>query len=682
MEADALALPGVKLSKSSLSSQIEPAIERARHYLLGRQAEAGFWLGELEADASVAAGYLPVMRFMGSPVSQERKQKIINYCLARQLPGGGWPAYYGGPFDLNVSIQVYFGLKLAGLPAGSEALQQARGAILEMGGIGRSSVFTKIWLALFGQFDWRWAPSVPPEIIFLPKWFYLNIYEFASWSRQTIMALSVVTTLRPVCRLDEAESVAELYLEPLEQRRYPLGRITGLFGWRNFFLAVDRGIKWYERLPGRPGRRRALAAVEDWITRRQEADGGWGGIMLPWIYSLFAYKALGRGAEFPGIARGIAGLETFLVESETELLLQPAMSPVWDTAWSAVALEESGISPDHEALQRAGKWLLSQEVRLAGDWRIKNPLTSPGGWAFEFENDWYPDMDDSAVVPRALLGMRLDAGDESAKLQAVRRSREWVLAMQSQNGGWAAFDRDNHKQALLYVPFSEFMSPLDPTCSDVTAHVIEFLTEVIQNGDPVENIDAIQRARAYLYQTQEADGAWYGRWGVNYIYGTALTLTALAAAGEPADSPPMHAGVRWLIAKQNADGGWGETCETYRDPGLRGCGASTASQTAWALIGLSTLAAAVAAETGASPGLGFGHRKSDQEMDASIRRGTAFLLKNQQSDGSWNEPQFTGGGFPKVFYLQYELYKIYFPLLALARCRAAIQRIEPFFSEG
>lgn len=683
MQTEILDPAGADSTAGQSGMQLDRAIGRTQRWLLERQAEAGHWLGLLEADASVAAGYPVVQKFMGNEVSRERREKIIRYCLARQLPEGGWPAYHGGPADLNVSIQVYFGLKLAGLTGENEAMQRARRVILDLGGIGRSSVFTKIWLALFGQFDWRWTPSVPPEIIFLPKWFNLNIYEFASWSRQTIMALAVVTTLHPVCRLSESEGVGELYAEPPEARRYTLGRITGSFGWRNFFLLTDRLIKLYERSPIRPGRKKALAAVEAWISHRQEADGGWGGIMLPWIYSLFAYKALGHGPDHPGIGRGMEGLETFLFEDEQELLLQPAMSPVWDTAWAAVALEESGLAPDHPALVRAGQWLLSQEVQLEGDWRIKNPTTPPGGWAFEFENDWYPDMDDSAVVPRALLGMRLEPEDERRKLEAIRRSRVWVLAMQSADGGWAAFDRDNTREALAYVPFSEFMSPLDPTCADVTAHVVEFLTDVLSDGDAEANEVSLRKALDYLRRTQEKDGAWYGRWGVNYVYGTALALTALAAAGERGESGTMQAGYRWLIEKQNQDGGWGETCETYSDPSLRGCGISTPSQTAWALIGLSTPAAL--AQRQSESGLmrhGGERRELDPEAAESIRRGVRYLLENQQEDGSWIEPQFTGGGFPKVFFLKYELYKIYFPLLALARCQAALNRLDGHVPEG
>jgi squalene-hopene/tetraprenyl-beta-curcumene cyclase len=383
------------------------------------------------------------------------------------------------------------------------------------------------------------------------------------------------------------------------------------------------------------------------------------------------------------IAKGLEGLETFIVEDAEELMLQPAESPVWDTAWAAVALEEAGLSPEHPSLQKAGEWLLTQEIRLAGDWRIKDPDVEPGGWAFEFENDWYPDLDDSAVVPRALVGMRLDAAGEAAKIPAIERALRWVLALQSKDGGWAAFDRDNNKQALYQLPFSEFMSPLDPTCSDVTAHVIEMLSLLRRMGwnstrAPVQRssllagqiteadslADPLRRSIEYLKRTQETDGAWYGRWGVNYLYGTGLTLAALAAAGERMDQTYVRNAVSWLLSVQNADGGWGETCETYVNPSLRGCGVSTASQTAWVLIGL----------VAAIPQHG---REMDREVWEAIRRGVEFLLNSQQVDGGWQEDEFTGGGFPKVFYLRYELYKIYFPLLALARVRELIQPASP-----
>jgi squalene-hopene/tetraprenyl-beta-curcumene cyclase len=405
-------------------------------------------------------------------------------------------------------------------------------------------------------------------------------------------------------------------------------------------------FKFYEKLPFHPGRRRAVKAVERWIVDHQEDDGSWGGIMLPWIYSLMALKSLGYALDHPVIARGLAGIEDFVVEDETTLRLQPATSPVWDTAWTIIALRESGLVKDHPALRKAAHWLLGKEIHSPGDWQRKNPSTQPGGWAFEFENNQYPDLDDSSVAPRALMKVELSQAAEEHKAGAIRRAVNWTLAMQSKDGGWAAFDRDNDRQILTQVPYVDFMSPLDPTCPDVTAHVVELLAELEDQG-PI-----LERALDYLYATQEPDGAWYGRWGVNYIYGTGLVLSGLRAAGEALGSPQIKHAAAWLGSVQNSDGGWGETCGTYDDPTLRGVGESTASQTAWALIGL----------------LGAG------EGDHSpVQAGIEYLLSTQAQDGSWPEVGYTGTGFPRIFYLRYDYYRTYFPLIALVRYRSHLQ---------
>lgn len=627
--------------------RLHQAIQRTQDFLLQRQAPAGYWLGKLEADASVSAGYIPLMYFMNGRVDPLRQAKAVRKVTSQQNPDGSWSAYTAGPGDLNVSIQCYFALKLAGAPADEPAMQRARDFILACGGIDRANVFTKVWLALFGQYDWQDAPSIPPEIIFLPNWFYFHIYEFASWSRATIMALIVVLSTQPVCAVPESASLAELYVQPREPRASRVGKIDRLWSWKGFFLLADRFFKTWERLPFQPRRRQALRRVEKWIVEHQEADGSWGGIMLPWIYSLMALKSLGYPPDHPVIARGMAGLEDFIIEDEDTLLLQPSVSPIWDTAWASLALREAGLPEDHPALQKAAQWLLQKEIRHPGDWRVKNPRTEPGGWAFEFENNWYPDLDDSAVAPRALLQVRLPAEQEPGKAQAVERALRWVCDMQSKDGGWGAFDRDNDKTFLTHVPFADFMSPLDPTCADVTAHVVEFLS-AYRPDHP-----ALASGLAYLQSVQEMDGAWYGRWGVNYLYGTGLTLAGLIAAGQDPRQVYIQRAVAWLVSRQNADGGWGETCETYADPSLRGRGPSTASQTAWVLIGL------LAAEGVAHP---------------AVQKGIEYLLRNQQPEGAWEEVFYTGAGFPKIFYLHYDMYRVYFPLIALARCQAGSEK--------
>ncbi|MBI4187138.1 MAG: squalene--hopene cyclase [Chloroflexi bacterium] len=624
---------------------VERAVNRAQKHLLGLQRGEGYWVGELEADVTVAAGYIPLMYFMTGTVDPQRQQRVVNYVKSRQRADGSWSTYYGGPGDLNVSIQAYFALKLAGISPEEPFMRLAREFILNRGGISKANTLTKIWLALFGQCDWRSTPTVPPEVIFLPDWFYFSIYEFASWSRATIVALMIVLSRRPVCAVPEFAGVSELYVEPEGQRDCSPGHAEKLFSWGSLFIGLDRLFKAWEGLPFKPGRQLAWRRAEEWVVEHQEADGSWGGIMLPWVYSLVALKSLGYGLDHPVIVRGMQGLENFIVEDDDTFRLQPAVSPVWDTAWALIALGESGLPADHPALVSAARWLLKEEIRCDGDWRVKNPESEPGCWAFEFDNDLYPDIDDTAVVPRALLRVRLPVPEEEHKAGAVTRALCWALSMQSDNGGWAAFDRNNDKWILANIPFADFMTPLDPTSADVTAHVLELMGEMGMGGQP------LSRALAYIKREQEADGAWYGRWGVNYLYGTGLLLGSLQAVGEPMTQDYIRRAVSWLTACQHEDGGWGETCHTYEDPQSRGQGPSTASQTAWALFGL------IAAGESAS---------------AAVRRGVDYLVRTQHNDGSWQEDAYTGTGFPRAFYLRYDLYRLYFPLMALAQYKASV----------
>jgi squalene-hopene/tetraprenyl-beta-curcumene cyclase len=626
---------------------VQRALHRAREYLLGLQKPEGYWLGELEADASVTAGYIPVMYFMGQELSEGRKRRILQFVKGRQNPDGSWPAYHGGPGDLSVSVQIYFALKLAGVSAEEAFMRKAREFICSRGGVTQTNVITKVWLACFGQFPWDDVPAIPPELIFLPKWFYFNIYEFSSWARATIMALALLSHLRPVCPVPEGCGIAELYVEERQRPRFSHGK--GFVSWENFYLLVDWIFKGYQKSPWKPGRKEALRKVAEWVMAHQDADGSWGGIMLPWVYSLYALKELGYPNDHPAIRKGLEGLEGFVLEdNERGFRLQPAVSPIWDTAWAIIALRDAGLPPDHPALLQAARWLLKKEIKVKGDWAVKNSTIEPGGWAFEFENNYYPDIDDSAVVPLGLLRVRLPDPEEMEKRQAVHRAANWVAGMQSCDGGWAAFDKDNHKKALAHIPFADFVTPLDPSSPDVTSHAVEFLSAI---GGFQESV---RKGVKYLKEVQETDGAWFGRWGVNYIYGTGLVLPALKAAGEDIRSPCIQKAVHWLKTHQNEDGGWGESCASYEDPSLRGQGPSTASQTAWALLGL------IAAGEAKSP---------------EVQRGVRFLIETQQEDGSWREEAFTGTGFPRAFYLRYHLYPVYFPLLALAKYQREVAEL-------
>lgn len=617
------------------------AVALTRDHLLQQQHPDGYWVGELESDLSVTAGYIPFMRYLGVDVG-DRKQKVSRVLRRAQLPDGSWSSYCGGPGNLDVSIQVYLSLKLLGHSASEPLMERARTFILGQGGVERANTFTKIMLALFGQYRWARLPSLPPEVMLLPNWSPVTIYDFASWARATMVALSVVIAHRPTHSLPEEKALHELKGEPVGApvNDHPL------WSWETGLLITDRLLKAWDRLPYKPGRAQALREAERWILAHQDRDGSWGGILLPWVYSLVALRCLGYGNDHPAMVKGLEGMEGFIVEDDDNMRLQPAVSPVWDTAYTTLALREAGLPADHPALCQAASWLLGKQVLCDGDWRVKRPHTEPGGWAFEFENDRYPDIDDSVLVAMALLAT--ETSDPARKREAVARAVDWVLDMQSRQGGWAAFDVDNHMEMLAHIPFADFMTPLDPVSVDVTAHVVELLARL--GYDPSR--PALERAVTHIRREQQQNGAWFGRWGVNCVYGTFAALMALREVGEVPQEETMRRAAAWLKQHQNEDGGWGESCRSYEDGELQGVGPSTASQTAWALLGL--LAAG-------------------EVHHPAVGRGIAYLLDTQQGDGRWNEPFFTGTGFPGAFYLKYHLYPIYFPLLALARYQRMIQ---------
>ncbi len=628
-------------------------IARAHDRFLREQFVDGYWWAELESNATMDAEYVLMTHIIGErdeTIWRGVAQDIRSY----QRDDGSWALYEGAPGDLSTTIECYLALKLAG-DAGPH-LDRARAFAIAQGGIARARVFTRIWLALCGEWSWDDLPAMPLELMLLPPRAPISIYRFASWARATVVPLLLLMNDRPVRPVPPAARLPELRTAatPIE----PQGAIDRVF------LAIDWVLRRYHRLPWHPLRARARDAAERWVVDHQEADGSWGGIQPPTVYSLMALHALGYGSDHPVIRKGIDGMHDrwMIRRADGSHRIQACLSPVWDTALSVIALLESGVAPTAPAIKAAASWLSAEEVRVPGDWRVSVPDVEPSGWSFEFENDRYPDLDDTAAVLLALHGA--GALDDETRTRALA----WIVAMQSKNGGWAAFDKDNTSRLPALIPFADFGEMLDPPSADVTGHVIETLAVLgFDRGHP-----AVVKALDYLYDQQEPEGSWFGRWGVNHLYGTGAVLPALAAIGEPMDSASVRRAVRWLAEHQNRDGGFGEGCESYVDAKARGRGSSTPSQTAWALLAL------VAA---------------DRADSLVARRAAAYLIDGQRADGGWDEQAFTGCGFPGYgvgeqrgariregqelrsgFMLRYHLYRDCFPLLALGRYRAKVRR--------
>ncbi|HEY7491152.1 MAG TPA: squalene--hopene cyclase [Candidatus Tectomicrobia bacterium] len=625
-------------------ARLAQAINGSQAYLLSQQQPEGYWVGELEANTTLTSQYLLFRHLLGR-VDEVRQQKCVRYLLSQQQPDGGWRLYYGGPSDLSATVEAYFAMRVAGISPEVPAMRLARQLILAHGGLTSAHVFTKIHLALFGQYDWRGIPVIPPEIIFLPRGFHFNIYEFSSWSRSVIIPLAVVFAKKPLCPLPPARHVDELFVEPPGPERYAIKRREPGINWELFFVLLDGLLKVSEKYAALPLREAALRRVEQWLLEHQDHTGDWGGIMPAMLNSVLALFYLGHGLDSSPIVRGLAAIERFGIEEKDTFRLQSCVSPVWDTVLTITALTDSGLSRLHPAILRAVHWVVGKQVLRAGDWKIKNRHGQPGGWAFEFNNDFYPDNDDTAAV---LIALHKAGLPDEAKGEVFQRGLNWLLSMQCDDGGWGAFDLNNNKTLLNKIPFADLESMLDPSTSDVTGRALELLGLI---GFPRTH-SIVGRAIRFIQQQQEADGAWYGRWGVNYIYGTCHVLGGLRAVAEDMRQPYVQQAVQWLMAHQNADGGWGESCASYEDPvTYRGMGVSTASQTAWALMGL--LAAGEARHT-------------------AVARGVDFLLRTQTAAGTWYEPEFTGTGFPKYFFIKYHMYQHYFPLMALARYRSSM----------
>jgi squalene-hopene/tetraprenyl-beta-curcumene cyclase len=621
-----------------------PALERTTDWLLARQTDEGYWVGELEGDTILESEYILLLAFLGRE-SDPVCQRMARYTQDQQLAQGGWAIYPGGPTDVSASVKAYFALKLVGISPDEPFMARARRAILQAGGAGQCNSFTRFYLALLGQIDYDECPCVPPELVLIPPRWSCSLSAMSAWTRTIVVPLAIMSYFKPVRVLDPERGIAELF--PDDARRPPR-RPAAWFSWTNFFHGLDRALKLLDRWVPALWRQPAIRAAHRWMLDHCENTDGLGAIFPPMVYSIIALRCLDYELDSPTVEWALQQLESLQLADESggRVRVQPCLSPVWDTAIATIALADAGVPSDHPAWERAIGWLLEKEIRHPGDWRLRGPDVEPTGWHFQFKNAFYPDLDDSAMVLLALS--RSPMANDAAVEAARRRGVNWLLSMQNRDGGWAAYDVDIDNQVLTQLPFADHNAMLDPSCADITARVIELLGTLGLRADH----PSIRRALDYLWSTQEPEGCWYGRWGVNYIYGTWQVLQGLRALEFPMDDPAIARAVAWLEGTQQPSGAWGETCQSYDDPGLKGQGEATPSQTAWATLGLIAAGA----------------------LGSSVRRGIDFLLRTQLPDGSWDEAPFTGTGFPRVFYLRYHLYRVYFPLMALARYQGALER--------
>lgn len=629
------------------TAKLDAAIAASQNHLLSTQDAQGYWWAELESNVTMTAEVVLLHKIWKTDQTRPLPKAEL-FIRSQQRDHGGWELFYGDGGDLSTSVEAYMGLKLLGVPQTDPAMVRAREFILARGGVSKTRIFTKLHLALIGCYNWRGIPSLPPWVMLLPAEFPFNIYEMSSWARGSTVPLLIVLDRKPVFATTPAITLDELYAEGRSQAQFELPRSGD---WKDVFVALDGVFKAAEAWDLVPFREEGIKAAERWILERQEATGDWGGIIPAMLNSLLALRTLGYDPADPIVERGLQAVDRFTIETAETCRVQPCVSPVWDTALVMRALVDSGLEPDHPALIKGGQWLLDKQILDYGDWAVKNHRGEPGAWAFEFDNRFYPDVDDSAVVVMALDAVRLP--EEKLKQAAIARCVNWIASMQCQPGGWAAFDIDNDQDWLNQLPYGDLKAMIDPNTADVTARVLEMLGRCHLSMDR----QRIQRALTYLRQEQEPEGCWFGRWGVNYIYGTSGVLAALALIAPQDFQSEIRKAATWLVSCQNPDDGWGETCRSYDDPALKGQGSSTASQTAWALIGL--IAAGEATGVFA---------------EQALERGVNYLIATQRSDGTWDEDYFTGTGFPGHFYLKYHLYQQHFPLTALGRYRAVLNR--------
>ncbi len=657
--------------------KLQKVIGKVQSLLFALQNPQGYWVFDLEADSTIPSEYILLQRFLGREIKPELKKSLTAYLRSKQLPDGGWPLFEDGHADISASVKTYFALKLLGDSRNAPHMIRARQLILSMGGAVKVNVFTRITLALFGQISWDTPPAMPIEIMLLPKWFFFHLSKISYWSRSVLVPLLILYDKRPVHYLSPAEGVRELFVEPPERIHHIDTYVRGN-SRKNLFILLDRILKHFSHFFPESTNRKSLSRAVQWTLEHMQGEGGIGAIFPAMANAIMALKVLGYPQDHPDYLRGVRAIDNLLidrregtgqeltiylshngkslshatalaVETDPELqpqagidnntlLCQPCNSPIWDTCLCLTAMLESGADPKHPQITDSVDWLISRQINVKGDWSDRTPRLEPGGWPFQFENTYYPDLDDTAMVVMALL--RAGALKSPDYRTQIAKAVNWVIGMQNADGGWGAFDIDNNALYLNDIPFADHGALLDPSTPDLAGRCIEMLATLGYGPD----FPPIAKGLRFLLKKQEQSGAWFGRWGVNYIYGTWSVLCALNQAGEDMSQPFIQRAVDWLKSCQNADNGWGETCYSYDDPSLAGKGVSTASQTAWALLGLMA---------------------TGEVNSKAVQRGIRYLLEKQNSQGGWNERHFTGTGFPKVFYLRYHGYSQYFPLWAL-----------------
>ncbi len=627
----------------NLHARVDAVVDTMRDALLAQQHGDGHWCFELEADATIPSEYVLLKHFLGEP-NARLEPKIAVYLRRIQNPDGGWPLFYRGPSDVSATVKAYFALKIIGDDIDASHMARARERVLAMGGAERANVFTRFALALFGQVPWRAAPVMPVEIMLLPKWFFFHLDKVSYWSRTVIAPLVILQSLKPQAANPRDVHIQELFTTPPERitdwHKNPTGKPIG-----ELFLGIDKILQKAQALFPKDARAKAIEKAMAFCEERLNGEDGLGGIFPAMANLVMAYHVLGRDPSDPNVAIARASIEKLVVEKEDEAYVQPCFSPVWDTGLAALAMMEAGLEGDSPPIRGALDWLAERQILEAkGDWAVKRPNVRPGGWAFQYRNDHYPDVDDTAVVAAAMR-----RADPERYKDAIDRAEEWVKGVQSRNGGWGAFDVDNEHYELNNIPFADHGALLDPPEVDVSARCVSFLASLGRDTrDPT-----VQSALSYLRAEQEDDGSWFGRWGVNYIYGTWSALTALNAIGADLTAPEVRRAVDWLVSKQRPDGGWGEDCATYEHGVAWESKDSIPSQTAWALLGL------MAAGEADHP---------------AVEKGVKFLLDAPRKGARWTEDWYTGTGFPRVFYLRYHGYSAYFPLWALARYRRLLAK--------